>query len=76
MRVHASPLEEPSVCVPGPVCDRAVHDCGPKPDEDHHRDQATAFSNATDDNGSSDSAELHLACVRICWLHVRVERTW
>lgn len=56
--IQATPFEEPAVCVPGPVSDGAVYDCGPKPDEDHHGDQATALSNATDNNSSSDSAEL------------------
>jgi hypothetical protein len=58
--VESTPLEEPSVDVPSPVCDGAVYDCGPEPDEDHHGDQATALGNTTDDNGSSDGAELHL----------------
>jgi hypothetical protein len=61
--VESTPLEEPAVDVPGPVCDGAVYDGGPQPDEDHHGDKTTALSNATDDDGSSDSAELHLSTV-------------
>lgn len=58
--IKATPHEKPAVDVPRPVCDRAVYDCGPEPNEDHHGDQATALGNATDDNGSSDGAKLHL----------------
>lgn len=58
--VESTPHEEPAVRVPGPVCNRAVYDGGPEPDEDHHGNKTTALSNATDDDGSSDSAELHL----------------
>ena len=58
--IEATPLEEPAICVPGPVCDRAVYDSGPKPNEDHHGDETTALSNATDDDSSSNGAELHL----------------
>lgn len=36
--IEATPCEEPAVCVPSPVCDRAVYDRGPEPDEDHHGD--------------------------------------
>lgn len=58
--VESTPHEEPAIGVPGPVSDGTVYDCGPEPDEDHHGNQATALSNAADDNGSSNSAELHL----------------
>jgi len=58
--IKTTPHEKPAVCVPCPACDGAVYDCGPEPDEDHHRDQATALSNATDDNGGGDTAKLHL----------------
>lgn len=61
--IKSTPLEEPAVDVPGPVCDGAVYDGGPQPDEDHHGNQATALSNATDNNGSSDAAELHLLAI-------------
>jgi len=61
--VESTPLEEPAVDVPGPVCNGAVYDGGPQPDEDHHGDQTTTLSNATYDNGSSDGAELHLSDV-------------
>lgn len=62
--IKTTPHEEPAVDVPGPVCDGAVYDSGPEPDEDHHGDQATALSNTTDDDGSSDGAELQLEDVR------------
>jgi hypothetical protein len=61
--IESTPLEEPAVDVPGPVGDGAVYDGGPQPDENHHGDQTTALSNATDDNGSSDGAELQLSAV-------------
>jgi hypothetical protein len=63
--VEPTPLEEPAVYVPGPVCDGAVYDRGPEPDEDHHGNQATALGNATDDNSSSDGAKLHLVNISI-----------
>jgi len=59
--VESTPCEEPAVGIPGPVCDGAVYDRGPEPDKDHHRDQAAALGNATDDNGSGNTAELHLS---------------
>lgn len=58
--IKTSPLEEPSIYVPGPVCNRTVYDRGPEPDKDHHRDQATALSNTANNNGGGDTAELHL----------------
>jgi hypothetical protein len=61
--VKATPLEEPAVYVPGPVCDGAVYDCGPKPDKYHHGNKTTTFGNATNDNSSSYSAELHLRII-------------
>jgi hypothetical protein len=75
--VESTPLEEPSVYVPGPVCDGAVYDRGPEPNEDHHGNQATALGNATDDNSSSDGAELHLISISMV-LHGfgRSGRTW
>lgn len=59
--VEHSPLESPSVNVPHPACDRAVYDSGPAEDENHHGNQASAFGDTSDDNGSGDGAELHLS---------------
>lgn len=59
--VQTPPLEEPSIRIPGPIGHGAVYDCGPKPDEDHHGDQTTAFCYTAHDNGSRDGTELHLA---------------
>lgn len=58
--VQSTPGEEPSFRTPGPARYGAVDDCSPDPDEDHHRNQASAFGNSSDDNGSGDGTELHL----------------
>ena len=58
--VKSTPYEEPAVRVPGPVCDGAIYDGSPQPDENHHGNETTTLSNATDDNGGGDGAELHL----------------
>ena len=74
--IEASPLEEPAVCVPGPVCDGAVYDGGPEPNEDHHGNKTTALSNATDDDSSSNGAELHLFDVSASLPTNGLCRTW
>lgn len=58
--IETTPLEEPSIDVPGPARDRAVYNCSPEPDEDHHGYQSTALGDGTNDNRSGDGAELHL----------------
>ena len=58
--VKPTPFEEPAIDIPCPTCDRAVYDCGPEEDEDHHGNEATSLGNGTDNDGGCDGAELHL----------------
>lgn len=58
--VEHSPLEGPSVGIPHPVGNRAVHDGGPAEDENHCRHDAAALGDGTHDNGSGNGGELQL----------------
>jgi hypothetical protein len=58
--IEDTPLEGPSVGTPNPASDRAVDESSPEEDEDHAGNQATTLSDGTNDNGSSNSTELHL----------------
>ena len=48
-------IEEPSVGVPGPAGDRAVHDSGPEEGKDQTRQDASTFERTT-------NHDLHCAC--------------
>lgn len=58
--VEAAPREEPSVGVPSPARDRAVHNRRPEEGEDHGGDDAAALSDGAHGDGGGDCAELHL----------------
>lgn len=58
--IETTPRKKPAIDIPRPVCDRAVYDGGPEPDEDHHGNQATALGDGTDNDSRRDTAKLHL----------------
>lgn len=58
--VHDTIFEGPAVGVPGPTSDRVVYQGGPKECPNHKGHKSTPFSNSTCNDGSGDSAELHL----------------
>jgi hypothetical protein len=58
--VEDSPFESPAVDVPDPASNWAVNEGCPDEEEDHHWDEAAAFSDGTNDDSTSDGAELHL----------------
>jgi len=61
--VKPAPFVEPAIDIPRPTCYRAIHNCGPKEGEDHHRNEAAALGNCTDNDGGCNGAELHLECI-------------
>lgn len=58
--VEDSVVERPSVDVPYPARDGAVHQCRPEEGEDHRRHDTTTLGRGSDNEGACDSAELHL----------------
>lgn len=58
--VKTGKVEQPSVGVPSPACNRAVHDGRPAEGKDHGRHDATTFKRSTDNKLYGTSAEEHL----------------
>ncbi len=55
--VEAWKIEEPTVGVPGPICDGAVDDSSPKKAKDERRHDATTLERSTNDDHSRTGAE-------------------
>lgn len=58
--VHNTIVEGPSVDVPHPASDGAVHQCSPEERENHSREHSAAFGGSAHDKSGCDGAELHL----------------
>ena len=58
--VKAREVEQPTIGVPSPACDRTVNDCCPAESEDHRWHDASALERSTDDQLYSASTEKHL----------------
>ena len=58
--VHHAVQEAPARRVPGPACDRAVHERGPQERPDHGGHEPASLGHGPDGDGAGDHAELHL----------------
>ena len=58
--VKAREVEQPTIGVPSPACDRTVNDCCPAESEDHRWHDASALERSTDDQLHCAGAEEHL----------------